>query len=189
MRALRVVLWLGLLAAVVMLCGCLASQYKEYHYRLNSDGSGEGVITYVNIVSQEDEEKDVSLKDFGELVDDCLEGSSFEDENPHLRLTDKKLYEKDGVLMGEVRFTFDNMDSIGFYRTSDCECSPYMFYLGSLSETYVESNGSYLGVNRDFPILIWEGDRDEFYFKTSILEDLSDCHSLLPLYKTWEESQ
>jgi hypothetical protein len=64
-----------------------------------------------------------------------------------------------------------------------------MFYMGSLSETYVESNGTYLGADRDFPIIIWDEGQTEFYFKTLLKEDMSNGHSLLPFYRTWLETQ
>ncbi len=175
---------------VVSLCAlfmtsCLTTEFKEYRYILKQDGSGQGTILYVNIVSEEDEEKDVSFTDFGELVEGYLEGGKFEEENPYLNVTHKEIYEKDGVLMGSVRFTFDSIDSIGFFRL-DIENSPFMYYMGSLSETFVETNGKYLGENRDLPIIVWDADVKEFFIKTSLKEDMSDAHSLLAVYKTWK---
>lgn len=177
-----------LIAVIVMMCGCLASEYKEYRYWLNEDGTGHGTIKFINIVSQEEDEKDVTATDFSGLIDDYLNGSSFEDENPHLTVTSKELKEENGMLMGYVTFTFDHFDSIGFYRFEDCDCAPVMYYMGSLSETFVESNGTYLGEGTDFPLLIWDHGATEFYLKTLVLEDVSDCHSLLSLWKTWKEN-
>lgn len=176
-----------LAAAALIMTGCLASQYKEYHYRLNDDGSGSGTIKFVNIVSQEDNGEDVSSADFDTLVNGYIEGTAFEDDNPNLNVTKKKLYEEGGVLVGEVSFTFDNLDSIGFFRDPECRCSPVMFYLGVLSETFVESNGTYLGKERDLPILTWNPSANEFYFKTTLLEDMSNCHALLSQYQSWKE--
>jgi hypothetical protein len=189
MQSLRFIAMLLILTAlVVMTSGCLTSQYKEYHFKVNKDGSGSGTIKFVNLLSQEDNGEDVSDADFTELVDNYLNGTSFEDDNPHLTVSDKKLYQLDSMLVGEVTFVFDNLDSIGFYRYVDCKCSPTMFYLGSLSETFVESNGTYLGANRDLPILIWDPKADEFNFKTVVTEDITECHSLLPMYEIWKES-
>ena len=189
MRPFRILtLLLMLICLVVMINGCLTSQYKEYHFKLNKDGSGSGTIKFVNLLSQEDNGEDVSDADFTELVDNYLNGTSFEDDNPHMKVSNKKLYQADSMLIGEVTFTFDNLDSIGFYRYTDCKCCPTMFYLGSLSETLMESNGTYLGENRELPILIWDPEVDEFSFKTMVTEDISECHSLLPMYETWKES-
>jgi hypothetical protein len=189
MRPLRLVaLMLILVGVVVMTTGCLTSQYKEYHFKVNKDGTGSGTIKFINLLSQEDNGEDVSDADFTELVDNYLNGTSFEDDNPHLTVSEKKLHKVDSTLVGEVTFTFDNFDSIGFYRYVDCKCSPTMFYLGSLSEKFMESNGTYLGENRDLPILIWDPKQEEFNFKTVVTEDISQCHSLLPMYEIWKQS-
>lgn len=172
----------------ILFTSCLTSEFKEYRYILKKDGSGQGSIIYVNIVSEEDEEKDVSFSDFGELIDSYLEGEKFEEENTFLTVTGKEIYEKNGVLMGKVRFTFDSIDSIGFF-TLDIDNSPFMYYLGSLSETLIETNGDYLGENRDIPIIVWDADVKEFYIKTQLKEDMSDAHSLLPVYRTWKEQR
>lgn len=177
---------MGVILALVVFSGCLTVQEKEYRFTLNSDGSGEGVITYIDLVSEEDEGKNVSFKDFGELISDYYEGTTFEDENPNYTVTEKKLYEKDDMLMGEVHFTFSSLDSIGFYTDRSCNCSGIMYYMGSLSETLLETNGKYLGENQDFPMIVWKAGTKEFSFKTQVKEDMSDAHSLLPLYNTWK---
>ena len=177
--------FIAVLLFAILFTSCLTSEFKEYHYILKEDGSGQGSIIYVNLVSEEDEEKDVSFSDFGELVESYLEGDKFEEENPFLDVTRKELFEKDSVLMGNVSFTFDSIDSIGFF-TLDIANSPYMYYMGSISETLVETDGKYLGENRDLPIIVWDADVKEFYIKTQLKDDMSDAHSLLPVYKTWK---
>ena len=64
-----------------------------------------------------------------------------------------------------------------------------MLYIGSISETYLESNGTFLGADRDFPMIVWDDGQDEFYFKTHLKEDMSNGHELLPLYKAWLDTQ
>ena len=208
MKAYRVVSIIAALAWVISLGGCLTTEEKEYRFKVNPDGSGSGTIKFINIVSEEDEEKNisfddfgdlildyedeeknVSFDDFGELISDYIEGQKFEEENPNYTVTDKRLFEENGILMGEVTFTFNSLEDAGFYRHGCCENSPYMYYLGSLSETFKECNGTYLGVNREFPIIIWQPDAEAFYYKTSFKEDMSNTHSLLPLYKTWQETR
>lgn len=61
----------------LFLSGCLTTENKFYSFKINSDGSGSGSIIFENVVSQEDEEKDVSFKDFGELIDDYVKGTVF----------------------------------------------------------------------------------------------------------------
>ncbi|MBN2460484.1 MAG: hypothetical protein JXB60_02660 [Candidatus Cloacimonetes bacterium] len=175
--------------AAIVITGCLTTETKEYRFKINQDGSGEGKIKFINIVSEEDEEQDVSFNDFGELISDYMEGHTFETDNPHYEVLDKRLYEENGVLVGEVSFKFVHADSVGFLRNTDCDCAPLLYYLGSLSETLLETNGEYLGLGRDFPIIQWPAGTEELFFKTSVKEDMSDAHGLLPLYQTWLENK
>lgn len=190
MKNSKTILMMIILAMMpAFLGGCIAVEMKEYRFRMNDDGAGEGSIRFINIVSEEEDEQDVSIKDFRELVSNYIEGKAFEEDNPHYNVIDKRLYEENGVLVGEVVFTFDSMDSIGFYRDRDCKCSKYIYYMEPLSEVYYESNGNYLGENRDLPLLAWSPSEEELYFKTLISENIEGAHSLLPLYESWKEQK
>lgn len=175
----------------IFVSSCLTTEYKEYRFKFNADGSGSGSVKFVNIVSQEDDEKDVSFTDFGEVIDNYLQGNTFEDENPTYVVTNKEIFEENGVLCGRIEFTFSNYADAGFVNFVGCDCAPILYYMGSLSETFSESDGEHLGneEGKDFPVISWANGTREVYFKTSVQEDLADCHSLLPLYKTWKESQ
>ncbi|MCF7794397.1 MAG: hypothetical protein K9N09_10585 [Candidatus Cloacimonetes bacterium] len=173
----------------LLINGCLTTENKLYSFKINPDGSGSGTVIFENIVSEEDEGKDVSFDDFGELIDDYVNGTVFETDNPGYNIKRKEIYEENGKLYGKFVFTFDNLEDAGFYRYEDCSCAPVMYYMGSLSETLLDTNGNYLGYDRDFPIIVWPANATEFSFKTNVKEDMSDAHSLLPLYKTWKENQ
>ncbi|MCH7963862.1 MAG: hypothetical protein IH852_07985 [Bacteroidetes bacterium] len=69
---LRISMLIILLLIVINLTGCLSAEYKECIFEIKSDGSGEGEIIFYNLVSVEDDEKDVSFKDFGKLVSDYI---------------------------------------------------------------------------------------------------------------------
>jgi hypothetical protein len=168
--------------------GCLIAEKKEYVFKVNKDGSGSGTIRFVNLVSQDDEEQDVSFKDFAELVTDYVQGDKFQDDNPQFLVTDKKLYEQDGMLIGEVSFTFSSWDSAGFFRTNDCDCCPTFYYFEAVNnETYESSNGEYLGENGKLPLIVFPSETKEFTFTTTFLTDLSGTHSLLEHYKSWKK--
>jgi hypothetical protein len=173
----------------INLTGCLSAEYKEYILKFNADGSGEGEIIFYNLVSVEDDEKDDSFKDFGELVSDYIEGTNFENDNPNYQVTNKELIEKDSILVGRVEFAFTNFRDIGFFKSEDCDCSPLMYYMGNFGESYSKSNGNYLGEEKDFPVIIWQSDADEIYIKTVVQEDLTGAHSLLKLYHTWKDNK
>ena len=183
---MKLALLAALSAFAVIFTGCLTSESKEYRFKVNPDGSGTGTITFVNIVSQNDEGKDVSQKDFGDLVNNYLTGSGFEDANPQYQVTSKRLYEQDGKLMGDVEFTFTSLDSFGFFRKSGCDCCPVLLYCKAFDEAYAASNGKYLGENSATPFIQWEPGTTEFTVRTSILGDLSNTHALLALWQDWK---
>ena len=174
---------------LIILTGCLSTEYKEYIFQINPDGSGEGEIIFHNLLSVEDDEKDDSFKDFSELISDYIEGENFENDNPNYQVTNKDLFEQDSILVGKVEFEFTNINEIGFFKSDDCDCSPLMYYLGDFGETYSESNGNYLGEEKDFPVIIWPFDADDIYIKTVVQEDLAETHSLLRFYHTWKDSK
>ncbi len=179
----------ALLLTALLFTGCLATEYKEYRFNLNADKTGTGSVIFYNLISVEDDEQNVSFKDFGELVTDYVEGTRFKDDNPGYNVTSKEIYEENGLLVGKVEFTFEDIRSIGFYKAKDCDCSSLLYYMGDFGETYSESNGNFLGAEDDFPMIEWEAGTKEIYLKTIVQEDLESTHSLLPLYKTWKETK
>lgn len=191
---MRKIIAVTLLAAVAFLfSGCLGMEKKEYHFTLNADGSGNGVIRYVNLVSIDDnsgteEAKDVSFKDFAELVSDYLEGAKFEDDHPYLKVTGKRLLEENGVLVSEVTFTFSSLDSVGFFRRAGCDCCPVLYFNKAETgdETVTETNGRLVEGVASSPFIEWEGSAREFTFKTTALSDLSGTRSMVEYYRTWK---
>jgi hypothetical protein len=176
----------ALSAFAVIFTGCLNAEYKEYRFKVNPDGSGTGTITFVNLVSQDDNGKDVSQKDFSDLVSDYLTGSGFEEANPGYAVTGKRLYEKDGKLMGEIAFTFTSLDSFGFFHQSGCACCPVLLYSKAFDDSYAATNGKFLGDNSTTPFIVWEPGIKEFYLKTSSMGDLANTHPLLALWQDWK---
>lgn len=179
---------LALLCAA-LLSGCLSIERKEYTYKLKPDGSGEGVIRYVNITSTEDDGKDVSFKDFAELVTDYIEGTKFEDDHPALRVTSKSLTEENGVLVAEIKFTFTSPDSAGFLMRPNCSCCPVMYFVKSdaNSETITETNGKLIESVAASPFVEWEPGTRDFTLKTTIQEDQSSNKSMLEHYRNWKK--
>jgi hypothetical protein len=169
--------------------GCLTVDKKEYNYTLKSDGSGEGWIKFYNIKSAKDGENDVSLKDFAELIDEYMKGTKFEEENPNLLVTSKEIFEENNKLNGLVKFTFANISDISFLFEKDCDCAPIYYSMGGiLSETFVESNGTYLGDNGGPQIVKWPAGTKDFKFTTSVSAD-SNAVELLNQYNGWKAGQ
>ncbi len=175
----------SLIVITLLINGCLTTESKEYSFTLNSDGSGSGEIKFINIVSQEDEGKDVSFSDFDDLMNNWINGDDFEKANPRLRVKSKELYEDKGQLCGKVSFTFDRVRDINLYRFDNYEDAPMIFYFGDLTETLIETNGKRLSGGKDIPIIYIDGDARSFTYKTQVEENMSNTHSLLSLHKVW----
>jgi hypothetical protein len=191
-KKIAIVIMLSAVAGF-LLSGCLGVEKKEYRFTLNPDGSGSGVIRYINLVSIDDNSgsdssKNVSFKDFATLVSDYIEGTKFEEDNPRYKVTGKKLFEENGVLVGEVTFTFTSLDSAGFFRRAGCECCPVLYFNRSETgdETVTETNGRLVEGVASSPFIEWEGKTREFTFKTTAMSDLSGTHSMVEYYRTWK---
>ena len=183
------------LLLLAMLCfvlsSCLTTEFKQYFFKINADGSGTGRIKFINIVSEEDEEQNVSTTDFDELINNYINGTAFEEANPNFNVISKELFEESGVLNGQVEFTFEDLQDIGFYHYQRSEHAPIMFYLGTLSETLLETDGEYLGGAKDeeggIPMIVWAPGTTEFTFKTAVKDEMSNTYTLLDHYNLWLE--
>jgi len=176
------------LVSVLIFSGCLTVEKKIYYFKLHRDGSGEGKIIYEDILSQDEDEKDVSLQDFQTLIDEYLEGTAFEEQNKNFKVTEKHLYEKDGKLYGEVKFTFDRPEDAGLIRDENCKCAPYYLFTGSLGEEVIETNGENLEKTRGVPVIRWAPDAREFTFTTKV-GDTEGTHPLVELYREWKKDK
>ncbi len=180
-----VVTFAVLFFSVLVFSGCLTTEHKEYRLKIKKDGSGTAVIKHVNILSQKDEGKDQSFKDFAELVTDYIDGNKLQDDYPDAKIISKKLFEENNQLMGEFEMEFNGIGTFKLYKFD--EDSPYMFYVDSFSETYVESNGTY---NPDvMPIIFWDKNTTDFYIKTRVTDLTDDTShvSLVEQYRKWKQ--
>ncbi len=172
---------------VFALNGCLNVEKKEYTVKLNADNSGTMTIKYINIISTEEEEKDVSMKDFATLITDYYEGDKASENFMGATNIRKRLFEENGVLCGELKFDFDTLGSANVFQyDSD---SPYMASLKDKfdSEEFDESNGEYgLG---GLTIIFWDKKIRELNWTTSVISDLTGTHSLLKNYNSWKKEQ
>ena len=187
---LKVAVKILLLAALCfILSSCLNTEFKQYSFKINADGSGTGTIKFINIVSEEDEEQNVSTTDFDTLINNYINGTTFEEANPNFNVISKELFVENGVLNGQVEFTFKDFQDIGFYHYQRSEYAPIMFYLGALSEIFLETDGEYIGGDEEseIPMIVWTPGTTEFTFKTAVKDEMSNANSLLDLYNLWIE--
>ena len=176
-------IWVALFA--VILSSCLNVEKKEYTVKLNADNSGTMAVKYINIVSTEEEEKDVSMKDFATLITDYYEGDKAIEDFLGAKNMQKRLFEENGVLCAELTFEFDSIGTSNIFQYN--EQSPFMAVLGEKfdGETYAESNGEHgLG---GLDIVFWDKSIKEFKWSCSVLSDMEGAHSLLKSYKSWEK--
>lgn len=171
---------------LVLVPGCLIVDTKEYHITLRDGGAGEARIIFNDIQSETDDTVDVTKSDFDQLIDLYLHGSQLERDNPGYKNVEKRLYEKDGKLSGEVSFSFDSLAVMRLFQY-DGE-GPLMYFVGSplSSEVMVETNGTY---GRDWmPLVFWPKGTKELYIKTRVVSQGSYHRPLLALYKAWQQS-
>lgn len=173
-----------IVCAGVLLTGCLTAEYKEYRIRLKNDHTGEATIRFRNIISESDDTSDVSADDFRQLVDSYLKGTRLEGDQPGFRNVRKRLFEEDGVLVGELTFSFDSLSVVRIFRY-DRE-SPFMYFVGNplSSEQLVETNGTY---GRDWmPVVFWPKDASELYVKTRVVSEVAYHRDLLSYFREWQ---
>lgn len=170
---------------VVVFNGCLTVERKEYNVTLTSANSGKAVIKYINIISSKDDDRDVSMKDFAELITDYYEGKKLEDEYPNVKNMKKRLYEENGVLCGELSFDFDSLSSVKIFKYD--KDSPFMLVKDGFSnETMDDFNGEM--IDEKLPVIFWNKNTKNFKWSTTVSSDLSNTVSLLEPFKNWEKT-
>jgi hypothetical protein len=171
----------------LLLTGCLTVETKEYRFKLKSDQSGEATIRFENIHSESDDTLDVSKDDFAHLIDAYVKGNKLEMDNPGFHNVQKRLFEENGVLVGEITFTFDSLSVVRMFKYDNA--SPYM-YLASTSmssEHFLSSNGT-LGAQW-MPVVFWPKSTREFVIKTRVTSEVSYQRSLVKFFREWKAKQ
>lgn len=168
-------------SAIVVLSGCLTSEYKEYKFEFKDKNSGTLTITYVNIFSEiyENEDPDSVLNsDYNELASNYMMGTELEDNFPDAKVVSKRLYEKDYQLNGELVLEFNDISQVNLFKYD--KKAPYQFYLPS-DETFFESNGTKPA--EYMPVVFWDRKKTTLELTTSISEMNEYSKSLLSTWK------
>jgi len=178
----KIVAWAVIVMVGVLTVGCLTFESKEYSWKINADGSGNGKIVWRNFYSNGNEEEDASGEDFVSLINDYLEGQSLDDEKDAFKNVKKRLFVEGGVICGEMTFEFGNYTDAGFYRYKND--GPYMFMLAMSDESYFKSNGDWGG--DDFQVIFWPGNTKEITLVTSLGDpDEDGAVNLMDYYNDW----
>jgi hypothetical protein len=169
---------------ILSIQGCLTVETKEYSFKLTKDNSGEGTIRFINIMTDKDT-LDAVQTDYQTLIDSYINGDALNQDLPNAQIISKKLYEEDDQLCGEVKFKFDDIKKLKFYKYKDT--GPWCYHFSTFdlmggSESYFSSNGTYGG--QDMPVIFWDGTQKEFKFKTTVTAPGKKTKSLLEI---WQE--
>ena len=177
MKSLKVII--VCLLALFFFSGCLTCEKKEYIFEITGKGSGKLTIIFHNIMSLKEGDKDMSDKDFTELMSDYLEGNKMTETYPSAKVRNARLYERNGVLNGRVQVFFENLEDVKLYQHEGK--GPYMLYLDLFSEIFDKSNGSFGG--KDMPVVFWDRGLKKLTLTTIITEPSDQTISLLNMYK------
>lgn len=165
--------------------GCLTYEKKEYKFELTGENSGTLTIKYINIMSIMDDTLDVSEEDFDVLISEYLNGDKIDNNFPGAQNINKRLFEENGILCGEVTMDFDNLEDVKLFRFRDL--GPLMLNLINFeSEVYKSSNGEYGG--EIMPVVFWDGDSSKIELTTEYTNSDSTCVSLLSRFNSWSEA-
>lgn len=176
-----------LVAFVVGFSSCLTVEKKEYTYELKSDNSGKLTIKYINIYSIMDDGQDVSTADFNELIDKYINGDQLIQDFPAASNINKRLFEENGQLCGEVTLEFNDLNSARLYQYD--QNSPVMMNISTAfdSETYLSSNGDY--GNDHMPVVFWPKNAKKLSVTTSVSTPDETGVSLVDAYRNWLNSK
>ena len=181
---------LAITACIPLLSGCLTADKKEVHLTLNDDGhSGSGRILFTGIASTPGDSTTAVDEDFSSLVAEYYQGRKIELANPGMKNVHKTLFQKNGKLMGEIDFDFDDVSEIGIYRYKNS--GPYMYYTVSegflTSGQYESSNGTYLGDK--FPIIFWDSTEHDLSYAMTLTTPQEPKKPLVANFERWQAGQ
>lgn len=182
----RIIFLILVVFGFTFLSGCLTVETKEYSFKLKKDGSGSGMIKFINIMSDSKDSSDNVASDYDMLVSSYLKGDKILDDMPGIKNVKKKLFEEGDQLCGEVSFDFDKITDLRFYKFK--AEGPWCYFAGTTAnnmfspENYFSSNGEYGGQN--MPVIFWEGSTKEFKFKTTVTAPGEKTVSLIDMWKT-----
>jgi hypothetical protein len=177
-------------ALCLSVTGCLTAEKKEVRLSLNPDGkSGTGKIIFSNISSTPGDSLEVVNEDFNSLIAEYYQGRKIELENKGMKNVRKKLFRKDGKLIGEIEFDFDDISSLGIVRYKST--GPYMFYTIAegffTSGQYLSSNGTYMG--EKMPLIFWDSSERDLEYQMTLSPPQEPKKSLLADFTNWEARQ
>jgi hypothetical protein len=164
----------------IMITSCLTVEKKEYTFQMKDANSGTLTIKFINLMSMKDDTADISESDFEELLNTYLNGEQLESDFENAVVRNKRLFEENGVLCGEVIIDFNELSHVGLYQYE--AKGPFMINIGSFleGESYLSSNGEYGG--DIMPVVFWSKSMENLSLTTYVTTPDESTIGLLSLY-------
>ena len=181
-----------LLLIVIFGTACIGFDKAVVTFSINEDGSGSGKAIFQNIYSIEDYYKDVRLTDFASLIDEYLNDNGFEYDFPGYNIQEKKLFEKNNQLWGQLDFSFEHYSDINIWKYEKCDCCPWILYIDPYTMEVISNSNGEIEVDEDDEVskIIWDSETNEFQFTVELSEyyyDDYDIHPLLQIWQMWKK--
>jgi len=170
------------LLLVIVFTSCLTVERKDYSFKFAAKEGGEMTIVFYNILSSSEDGKDMSTKDFNDLINNYYKGTKIQDEYPTCKIIKKELYDDNGVLSAKIILKFNKMADVKLYQHQNK--GSIMLYISSIYETYDKSNGQYGG--DIMPVIFWKKSK-KLTLTTKVQEPSKKTVSLLEKFKAWQE--
>ncbi len=189
-RFLRFSLIFTILAIIIS--SCLTVEKKVYSFEFTGKNSGKLTIKYINLMSmpgyfdEEEEGADPLVTDFEDLIDTYVNGTKIENDYPLATNIQKRLFEENGQLCGEVTMEFSNLEAVRLFQLD--KKAPIMYSISSSidSERYVSSNGTF--GNADYMnIIFWKSGTKKLELTTVVDEPSEETVSLVKNYRAWKK--
>ncbi len=164
--------------------GCLTVEKKQYIYEITGKNSGKLTIKYINIMGSENDSTASTEEDFNDLIDNYLNGNVIDQSYPAATNIQKRLFEENGQLCGEVTLYFNNLNDVYLFKLD--KKSPIMFSVVQSidGEEYIDSNGVFGGEN--MKVVFWPSKTKKLIINTKVSSPDSYV-SLLDNYKEWKK--
>jgi len=163
-----------------VLSGCLTFHRISYELNLDDDLKGKGIIKVFDIRSDAETEEEFE-EDKNTLFDYIYKSEGFISDmhNEGKDITSRRLYVKDDLLHGEVRFSFDDIRKVEGIATEE----GFYYLTMELEDSIYSTNGEVI-LSNEYKRIVWDKSAKTLLFEM-IATDYDDSYYkyLAPFYK------
>jgi len=162
------------------LSGCLTFHRISYELNLDDDLKGKGIIKVFDIRSDAETEEEFE-EDKNTLFDYIYKSEGFISDmhNEGKDITSRRLYVKDDLLHGEVRFNFDDIRKVEGIASEE----GFYYLTMELEDSIYSTNGEVI-LSDEYKRIVWDKSAKTLLFEM-IATDYDDSYykDLAPFYK------